>query len=321
MAGAELADEEDARREGRLFPRASVACIDVGSSRLLLDKAAFRIAFALKTRVKMGRAEAGAALAGPQVGSEANDRIDSRLPPGSRGEECGRVAHRCPIIGAKPVINLRHDGRGELGAHVKAAAAPRGGAPFRLWAMPRGILQQNQTGQDFIHDRVAQTVVVAAKAHERTSSALRRRPVLSAALAFHHVTLLDRPERLQAATVVDENEARRVQTNHDVSQPDVAVNDVVVVKDAEGHAHVTDQADNLFAPDQIERDRVEPRHQDPPLIRVPGQYGGKDRDLWKSTAPVDVPIDIRLVALFGHTQSKGSQRDAGSRRGSGAAVR
>ena len=81
-----------------------------GSSRLLLDKAAFRIAFALKTRVKMSRAEAGAALAGPQVGSEANDRIDSRLPPGSRGEECGRVAHRCPIIGAKPVINLRHDG-------------------------------------------------------------------------------------------------------------------------------------------------------------------------------------------------------------------
>ena len=145
--------------------------------------------------------------------------------------------------------------------------------------MPRGILQQNQTGQDFIHDRVAQTVVVAAKAHERTSSALRRRPTLSAAL-------------------VDENEARRVQTNHDVSQPDVAVNDVVVVKDAEGHAHVTDQADNLFAPDQIERDRVEPRHQDPPLIRVPGQYGGKDRDLWKSTAPVDVPIDIRLVALL-----------------------
>ena len=67
MAGAELADEEDARREGRLFPRASVACVDVGSSRLLLDKAAFRIAFVLKTRVKMSRAEAGAALAGPAV--------------------------------------------------------------------------------------------------------------------------------------------------------------------------------------------------------------------------------------------------------------
>ena len=269
----------------------------------------------------MGRAEAGTALAGPQVGSEANDRINSRLPPGSRREECGRVAHRCPIIGAKPVINIRHDSRGELGAHVKAAAAPRGGAPYRLWAVPRGILQQNQIGQDFIHDRVAQTVVVAAKAHERTGSALRRRPVLSTALAFHHVTLLDRPERLQAATVVDKNEARRVQTYHDVSKSDIAVNDVVVVKDAEGHAHVTDQADNLFAPDQIERDRVEPRHQDPSLSRIPGQYGGKDRDLWKSTAPVDFAIDIRLVVLFGHTQSKGPQRDAGTRRGSGAAVR
>ena len=137
MAGAELTDKESARRKGRLFPRASVACIDVGSSRLLIDKAAFRIALALKTRVRMGRAEAGTALAGPQVGSEANDRIDSRLPPGSRREECGRVAHRCPIIGAKPVINISHDCRGELGAHVKAAAAPRGGAPYRLWAMPR----------------------------------------------------------------------------------------------------------------------------------------------------------------------------------------
>ena len=91
MAGAELADED------RLFPRASVACIDVGSSRLLLDKAAFRLAFALKTRVKMGRAEAGAALAGPQVGSEANDRIDSRLPPGSREKRVWEGCTPLPI--------------------------------------------------------------------------------------------------------------------------------------------------------------------------------------------------------------------------------
>ena len=232
MAGAELADEEDARREGRLFPRASVACIDVGSSRLLLDKAAFRIAFALKTRVKMGRAEAGAALlAGPQVGSEANDRIDSRLPPGWGKSVGGLHTVAQSLVRSQSSIS---------DMTVEGSLARMSRRRRRLGAVPRGILQQNQTGQDFIHDRVAQTVVVAAKAHERTSSALRRRPVLSAALAFHHVTLLDRPERLQAATVVDENEARRVQTNHDVSQPDVAVNDVVVVKDAEGHAHVTD---------------------------------------------------------------------------------
>ena len=118
MTGAELTDEESAGRKGRPFPRASVASVDVGGTRLLIDKAAFRIALALKARVKMGRAESGTALAGPQVGSEANDWINSRLPPGSRREECGRVAHGGPDISAKPVINIRHDSRGELGAHV-----------------------------------------------------------------------------------------------------------------------------------------------------------------------------------------------------------
>ena len=120
---------------------------------------------------------------------------------------------------------------------------------------------------------------VAAKAHERTSGALRRRPVLSTALAFHHVALLDRPERLQAATVVDKNEARRVQTNHDVSQPDVAVNDMVVVKDAEGHAHVTDQADNLFAPktlrDLIVASRLSCGHEGDLAVRASCAPGGE----------------------------------------------
>ena len=33
MTGAELTDEESARRKGRPFPRASVASVDVGSTR------------------------------------------------------------------------------------------------------------------------------------------------------------------------------------------------------------------------------------------------------------------------------------------------
>ena len=73
------------------------------------------------------------------------------------------------------------------------------------------------------------------------------------------------------ASIVNENEAGRVRSEHQVVANHVSVDDVVLVQDVKGHGDVTDEPQELVMPHKWPRNCVEPRVQGAALDFRPSQ--------------------------------------------------
>ena len=103
------------------------------------------------------------------------------------------------------------------------------------------------------------------------------------------------------APIVNENEAGRVRSEHQVVANHVSVDDVVLVQDVKGHGDVTDEPQELVMPHKWPRNCVEPRVQGAALDFVPAKEGVQHRHGRKPAAAVGVSIQARRKASFGLT--------------------